>query len=235
MITSRWARVTAHSLAMSRQPCCDASLPVLIFFIPRALPALMATNEETSTSFSAKFMRSACDRSTPLLESATSGRPRETNTSTRHRHWQPQRRQIQFNCSIFSCEGKRSCTIMKLLVVALTLAAQPASAFHVSSSPRHDLPSSTSWTCRPSTPPRPHELSTDLRPDDILGALSTLEGPVSAGATLRGWKTRRRRTLRSTITSTGSSTLLTKAECTKILRGNGTFTIFALTNSAMQK
>ena len=126
---------------------------------------------------------------------------------------------------------------MKLLVVALTLAAaSPASAFHVAQQPSARSPSSTTLDMSSfHTTSDFNELSTDLRPDDILGALSTLEGPSICWGHFARLENKKETDIKEYDNFDWFLNAIDQAECTKILRGNGPFTVFAPTNSAMQK
>lgn len=79
------------------------------------------------------------------------------------------------------------------------------------------------------------QLSDDRRPEDILGALGTMEGPsICYGhfAVLDGQK---ELDIKEYDGFDAFRAAIDQADCTKIFRGNGPFTVFAPTNSAIEK
>jgi hypothetical protein len=123
---------------------------------------------------------------------------------------------------------------MKLSVVALSLAAaHTASAFHVRQ-PSAPVTSTSLGMSSHHQVKDFNELSQDLRPDDILGALGTLEGPSICYGWFARVENKRELDIKEYDNFDFFKAAIDQADCTKILRGNGPFTVFAPTNSAIE-
>eukprot|EP00567_Pseudictyota_dubia_P005409 CAMPEP_0197436938 /NCGR_PEP_ID=MMETSP1175-20131217/4274_1 /TAXON_ID=1003142 /ORGANISM="Triceratium dubium, Strain CCMP147" /LENGTH=169 /DNA_ID=CAMNT_0042966335 /DNA_START=10 /DNA_END=515 /DNA_ORIENTATION=+ len=130
---------------------------------------------------------------------------------------------------------------MKLSALALRLGAlslaatRTASAFHVRAVPPQ--PPSTS-TCLDMSS---HHLVSDVsemgefRNEAILNALGTMEGPSICYGHFAVLENKRELDIKEYDNFDFFKTAIDQAECTKILRGNGPFTVFAPTNSAIEK
>lgn len=79
----------------------------------------------------------------------------------------------------------------------------------------------------------PHSLG-ESRGEDILGALGTMEGPSICYGHFAVLENKRELDIKEYDNFDFFKAAIDQADCTKILRGNGPFTVFALTNSAIQ-
>lgn len=128
---------------------------------------------------------------------------------------------------------------MKLVaVLALNLAAAPAaSAFQAGAvRPRPSAPSASSSSLDMSShhiAESPHELSDD-RNEEILNALGNMEGPSISYGHFAVLENRKPTDIKEYDNFDAFKAAIDQAECTKILRGNGPFTVFAPTNTAIE-
>jgi len=79
-----------------------------------------------------------------------------------------------------------------------------------------------------------NELGTDLRPSDILGALGTIEGPSICYGHFARLDNKKETDIKEYDNFDFFKAAIDQADCTKLLRGNGPFTIFVPTNTAIQ-
>mmetsp|Transcript_97383 Transcript_97383/g.145949 ORF Transcript_97383/g.145949 Transcript_97383/m.145949 type:complete len:255 (-) Transcript_97383:13-777(-) len=125
---------------------------------------------------------------------------------------------------------------LAIRVGALNLAAtRTASAFQVRAV--QPQPSSTSTSLDMSSF---HQVSDfnelgEIRNEEILGALGTMEGPSICYGHFAALENKRELDIKEYDNFDAFKAAIDQAECTKILRGNGPFTILAPTNTAIEK
>uniref|UniRef100_A0A7S2ABJ0 FAS1 domain-containing protein n=1 Tax=Trieres chinensis TaxID=1514140 RepID=A0A7S2ABJ0_TRICV len=123
-----------------------------------------------------------------------------------------------------------------VLVGALSLAAtRTASAFHVRAV--RPQPFSTSTSLGMSSFHLVSDVSEmgEFRNEGILNALGTMEGPSICYGHFAALENKRELDIKEYDNFEFFKAAIDQAECTKILLGNGPFTVFAPTNSAIEK
>jgi len=122
---------------------------------------------------------------------------------------------------------------MQLFFVALSMAAADmASAFVL---PQAQSSASTALDMSSHrTTSDINELGMDMRPSDILGVLGTLEGPSISYGHFARLDNKKPTDIKEYDNFDFFKDCIDQAECTKLLRGNGPFTIFVPTNSAIE-
>ena len=123
---------------------------------------------------------------------------------------------------------------LAIQVVALNLAAtQTATAFQLRTLQQHRSSTSLDMSSHHQVSD-PNELGEDRRPEDILGALNTMEGPSISYGHFAALENKKPNEIKEYDNFDAFKAAVDQADCTKILRGNGPFTVFALTNSAIE-
>ena len=121
--------------------------------------------------------------------------------------------------------------MMKLSVLALTISH--AAAFAPAAKQRQQSSSTSLGMSSHHIVSDPHELS-EVRNEAILNALGNMEGPSISYGHFAALENRKPTDIKEYDNFDAFKAAIDQAECTKLLRGNGPFTVFAPTNTAIE-
>lgn len=119
---------------------------------------------------------------------------------------------------------------MKLSLLALTISH--AAAFAPAAKQRQSSSTSLGMSSHHIVDD-PHELS-EVRNEAILNALGNMEGPSISYGHFAALENRKPTDIKGYDNFDAFKAAIDQAECTKLLRGNGPFTVFAPTNTAIE-